>query len=88
MSELPQDLHTILVGLGKRSDKEDLRSTILLLCSHRPFKVSELAFLLEKTDSYLFRKFLSPLRKAGQLHYTQPDMPNHPQQAYTTHKTN
>ncbi len=69
---------------GRISDKTDLSNFICQLCSYSDLSVSDLSILLNKGEKYLLSNFIKPLREAGRLEYTHPEMPNHPQQAYRT----
>ena len=58
-------------------------------CAHdnqRPFSISELPLPLGKGEKQPLNQLIKPLREAGRLSYTIPDMPNHPRQAYTAIK--
>jgi ATP-dependent DNA helicase RecG len=84
---LPQSLAERIKNLGHRaSDKKEIKSIILELCSLRPFSLAQLAIILGRKERYLVKHFLRPLRREGKLAYTHPEIPNHPQQAYLTIK--
>lgn len=73
----------MIAGLGKRNrDKGKTYEVIKALCEWKPMKISELAIILKRSDNYLLREFISPLKEQGALQYTIPDMPTHPEQAY------
>jgi ATP-dependent DNA helicase RecG len=85
--QLPADLRGKVEQLPQRiSDITQLTEVILELCSWKSLKSNELSGILGKTEKYLLRNYLSPLREAGKLEYIHPEMPNHPQQAYRTVK--
>jgi ATP-dependent DNA helicase RecG len=73
------DLYT-----GRVASKEDLAAFICELCAHKQLSANDLSLLLCKNEKYLLFNFIKPLREAGKLEYTHPEMPNHPQQAYKT----
>jgi ATP-dependent DNA helicase RecG len=80
---LPEDLKISLHRLGKRSnDKEAIRHLIVELCNYKSMTVNEISSLIARSEKYVLREFITPLREAGQLHYTLPNMPNHPAQSY------
>jgi len=82
--DLPQDLRDRLAQAGTRPRSATLRGLIVELCGTRPLPARELAALLGNRDaSVLVREHLVPMIKAGQLAYTVPDMPRHPDQKYT-----
>lgn len=84
LEEIPEDLRNKLLSLGKRiSNQEVLRNIILDLCKFRPYSIEELSLLLNRKDKYLLEEFIIPLRQDGLLRFTYPEMPNHPNQAYT-----
>ena len=53
------------------------------ICTGQYFKSTEIARILLKHEDYLKRKFLKPMIENGELEYQYPEMPNHPNQAYT-----
>lgn len=86
--QLPQILQEMIMQLGKRTlNKEAVESVIYAICDWKPMKISELSSVLGRSDKYLLREFISPMREAGRLVYTIPDMPNHPEQSYKTLKS-
>ncbi|MDE3248182.1 MAG: putative DNA binding domain-containing protein [Bacteroidota bacterium] len=81
--QMPTDLQQILLQLGRRtSNKEAVEAVITSLCKWKELKISELSAILGRSDKYLLREFITPLRESNKLTYTIPDMPNHPEQAY------
>lgn len=81
--ELPVHLQEIVSQLGRRTKDKDMKEAILGLCSWKPFTMKQLAQILGRNEKYMYG-FITPLRESGQLTYTIPDMPNHPEQAYRT----
>ncbi len=82
--ELPLHLKDIIKDLGRRTnDKEKMNAVILKLCAWRPLTLKQLANLVQRNEKYMLG-FIAPLREGGQVEYTYPDMPNHPDQAYKT----
>lgn len=85
--QLPPILKEKLAQLPQRiSEASVLEEMILELCAWKDLSINELGGILGKTEKYLLRNFLTPLREAGRLAYIYPEMPNHPQQAYKTLK--
>jgi ATP-dependent DNA helicase RecG len=83
--QLPPELLKMVENLPVRiSDPTIMQEVILQLCAWKPLKSSEIVGILGKSEKYLLRSFITPLREAGKLEYTHPEMPNHPQQAYKT----
>jgi len=83
LHELPPDLIEKVKNLpGRITDPEMLGNIIISLCAWKPLKSSDLVGILGRTEKYLLRNFITPLREAGKLQYIHPEMPNHPQQAY------
>ena len=65
-----------------------MKNLIIELCTYTPLSLNEIADIVNrKPDSvrYLYVKYLI---ESGQLFYTIPEMLNHPDQKYTTVKTN
>ena len=82
--QMPVGLQEMVQQLGKRtSNKEAFEEVINALCNWKEMKISELSAVLGRSDKYLLREFITPMREAGKLMYTKPEMPNHPEQAYT-----
>jgi len=82
LSDLPVELQELVAAVGGYAPKSKLKSTIRGLCSWRAFSVGELAGLLDREAKYLRRHYLTPMVESGELAYTEPDMINHPRQAY------
>lgn len=80
--QLPSPLQKQLSELGKRTaDKEKMNSMILDLCRWKELTLKELAAIIQRNEKYM-SQIVTPLRESGQLEYTIPEMPNHPDQAY------
>jgi ATP-dependent DNA helicase RecG len=80
---LPDDLATKVASLPKRPSQKKLRDMIGQLCAWQPMNSVQLSHLLGRKREPLVRDHLKPMVSAGQLAYTIPEMPNHPDQAYT-----
>lgn len=82
--ELPNELKRRLSSLGERENNDNvIKSLIIDLCRVKPMKREEIARYLKRNESYIKNKFLKQMIKDGTLHYTYPNMLNHPNQAYT-----
>ena len=68
--------------MGPYRARADVRRLLHDLCDEREFSLIELAALLSREPKYLRRHYLTPMIEAGELVYTEPEMPNHPRQAY------
>lgn len=90
INQLPGSLQDMIMQLGKRTNnKEAFEDVIIALCGWKEMKISELSAVIGRSDKYLLREFITPMREAGKLSYTKPEMPNHPEQAYkAAEKTN
>lgn len=92
LSALPQEKLEVLFQikndidrLPKRiNDKTVIKEIIIRLCQIVAFKLSELAAILGKSEKYILREFIKPLMEEGKINYIYPEMPNHPNQAYST----
>jgi ATP-dependent DNA helicase RecG len=82
--ELPQDIKKELEKLGPRASKAKIKALIIKICAIRPFKLPEIAFLLNRNPNYVREMYLISLVKTGALIYTFPHQPNHPRQGYRT----
>jgi ATP-dependent DNA helicase RecG len=84
-NELPPKLQALINELPERiNNPAILENVIIQLCDWKSMNLSELSSVLGRTEKYLLRTFIAPLRESGQLEYQFPEMPNHPQQAYKT----
>jgi hypothetical protein len=54
------------------------------MCDWRPLTSAQLANFLNRQQDALVRDHLKPMVAGGELSYTKPEMPNHPNQSYTT----
>ena len=80
---LPNDIKVLIDGLGIRNaDKNKIKDIIVKLCQWRSLKSSELASLLGRSEKYILREYITPLKDSGKIKFTIPDMENHPHQAY------
>jgi ATP-dependent DNA helicase RecG len=79
---LPLHLAEAVEKLGKRATPEEVKYVILKLCKWRALQVTELSIILNRSRRYTQENYLSPMIKSGDLRYTYPDNPAHPQQAY------
>lgn len=84
IQELPSVLREKIENLGIReNDGNKLREIIYELCSFKSYSGKQIAAILSRNENYLYRNYINPMRIDGKLQYTIPDMPNHPDQAYT-----
>ncbi len=86
LKELPEELRLRIFELKEReSNPKKLKEIIKDICAIRPFKLVEIASLMQKGDNYLSRKYLKPMIDLSELRFQFPEMINHPEQAYFTH---
>ncbi|MCB9689728.1 MAG: putative DNA binding domain-containing protein [Alphaproteobacteria bacterium] len=89
LRHLSESLRERLLRCGTRPRQDVLRTLIRDLCASSPHSARALARLLGDRDpKNLVRLHLQPMLAAGDLAYTIPEMPNHPDQKYTTPETN
>ncbi len=88
LSQLPLEVAEKIKLVRKKGDVDVIRQAILALCSWQPLTAQQIAQYIGKNERYIVSRYLAPLRKAEKLFYTYPEMPNHPQQAYTTSSSN
>jgi len=85
LKELPSEIQFKISELKEReSNSLKLKEVIKSICHIRPFKLVEIASLLQKGDNYLSRKYLKPMIDSAELRFQYPEMINHPDQAYIT----
>src|SRR3978361_1217590 len=64
--QLPDYLKQIVAALPQRNKELSLtENAILALCSYKALRSSELSAILGKSEKYLLRNFITPLRKSG-----------------------
>ena len=80
--QIPDDIKAEINALGTRADRNKVKSIVLKLCNWKELRSVELAEILGRSEKYDLRTFITPLRAAGKIVYTIPDMVNHPDQAY------
>jgi ATP-dependent DNA helicase RecG len=79
---LPKELAAAIADLGERARPSDVKPVIRRLCAWRAIRAEELAALLRRGQPYVTRTYLTPMVRDGELKFTHPDQPAHPQQAY------
>lgn len=78
-------LKTRIKQLKQREhDNEKVESIILEICNESYVKATHVADILQKSEDYVKRKYLSSMIQDGKLVYAYPEMINHPNQAYIT----
>lgn len=84
-SDISAALRDRIQAAGRRPPAPTVRALIVALCANHPMSARELASHLGGRDARdLARTYLRPMLDAGQIAYTIPQMPNHPDQKYTT----
>jgi len=87
LNQLPSELKEMVKQIGKRTpNDEKISNAIIALCAWKPLKISEISIIIGRREKYILYNFVKPLREKRKLVYTIPDMPNHPEQAYTVNK--
>ncbi|MDD4515962.1 RNA-binding domain-containing protein [Massilibacteroides sp.] len=81
---VPEPLLFLLSEVGRRSDPELIRKTILALCAWQELSVSELAKLLNRNEKYIKTNYIQTLLDEKKIVYTIPAMITHPSQKYKT----
>jgi ATP-dependent DNA helicase RecG len=84
---LSSELIDSLKKIGKRAAIKEVQSVILQLCSLAPLRLPELVDILRRDADHIRKRYLVKMLEQGELEYTFPDAPNHPQQAYRTKKS-
>jgi ATP-dependent DNA helicase RecG len=79
---IPADLRRIISSIGQRTSKNDLRTAIRKLCAWKSLSGSDLATLLRRDRPYLTQAYLTPMVREGELEWTIPATPSHPEQKY------
>ena len=81
--ELPEDLAIKIDNLKRRLTPEEVQKLIHELCKIRPYRLSELCILIDRSPKYVLRKFIQPIMNI-RIEYLYKDMVNHPNQAYVS----
>lgn len=79
---LPVHIAEAVVALGQRATPDEVKYVIRKLCAWRALQVTEIATILKRRRQYIQEKYLRPMIRKGELRYTYPNNPAHPQQAY------
>jgi ATP-dependent DNA helicase RecG len=82
LDPLPGELAARIGAFGQRRPPEEGRRLVQELCRIRPWRVEELALLLQRNPEYVRNNYLRPMLKAGQIVMTNLEEPNDPMQAY------
>lgn len=89
IDNLPEDLKVAITDLkAKERNKEKVYRVIESICAIQPYKLEDLASILNKDENWLSRRYIKPLIDMGRLNYLHPEMKNHPEQAYKTIQKN
>ena len=73
-SEIPSKIAAMLPTIGKKADKKDVSSAILVLCDWRPLMPSEIAeYLKRKSTKRLVEGYINSLTDSGFLARTIPE---------------
>ena len=83
---LSSELVNSLEKIGKRASVKEVQSVILQLCDLAPLRLPELVDILKRDADHIRKRYLAKMLELGELEYTFPEVPNHPQQAYRTKK--
>lgn len=84
LNDLPAELIEKINLLKKReTNKDKIIEIIINLCKIRPYSLSELSILLNKSDNYISNEYIKP-QIGKKLNYKFPEVINHPDQAYET----
>lgn len=79
---MPEELTTLLSGLGPHPPSTAVREVIRALCSWQALQPADIAKILGRNKRYIQEQYLRPLVRDGELEYTIPDRLVHPRQAY------
>ena len=82
LASLPKSVQQQLKGLDQRILPGDLEDLIVAMCRARPFRLGELAHLLNRSAVYLQNTALKRMLQADRLRFLYPTNPNHPRQSY------
>lgn len=81
---LPIHIAETIAGIGHRATPDEIKYVVKKLCRWRALQVTEIAVILNRSRRHIQENYLRPMIRAGELRYTYPDNPPHPQQAYKT----
>jgi len=85
LKELPKEIKELIISIkGKERDAEKIKEVILLICARRAYKLSEIALIIQRGEKYISNKFIKPMLDSDELHFSIPEMRNHPDQGYIT----
>lgn len=75
-----------LQSLGQRTNRNDMESLIVKMCSIMPLSIEEIANYTNRTINHIRNKVLPKLLREKRIRFTFPEMINHPNQKYTANK--
>ncbi len=81
---LPIHIAEAVADIGHRATPDEIKYVVKKLCKWRALQVTEIAAILNRSRRHIQENYLRPMIRAGELRYTYPDNPAHPQQAYKT----
>jgi len=83
LEDVPPELKEMILGLGARAKPENSKQVIVSLCAHKSYSKREIASILGRSEITI-GDLLGELISEGRLRLSIPEVPNHPQQKYTT----
>ena len=81
LSQMPKKLRDMVLEIGKKTPKKNLRHAILAICQWKEMTAPHLAGILRRNRTFLLGEHLKPMVDAGELQMKYPQE-NHPLQAY------
>jgi ATP-dependent DNA helicase RecG len=81
--ELPENLLIKIDNLKRRSAPDEVQELIHELCEIRPYRLTELCKLIDRSPKHVLRKYIQPIMNI-RIEYLYKDMVNHPNQAYVS----
>nr|WP_321372752.1 ATP-binding protein [uncultured Bacteroides sp.] len=85
LKELPNEIIELIISIkGKERNAKKIKEVILLICTLRAYKLSEIALIIQRGEKYISNKFIKPMLDSGELNFSIPEMRNHPDQGYIT----
>lgn len=80
---LPENLLIKIDNLKRRSAPDEVQELIHELCEIRPYRLTELCKLIDRSPKHVLRKYIQPIMNI-RIEYLYKDMVNHPNQAYVS----
>ncbi len=82
LTVLPSGLRDEVVALPGKADVDRLGQLVENLCRWKDLPLVALAAIVDRNETYLQTRIVTPMVRSGRIQFSIPDEPNHPKQTY------